>query len=135
MSAKFSKKDNINHKKFYFWGVVLGVAVTLAVMLIFSAVLLFSGIDRSFAAPFATVSVAVGCFVAAFFTSKKIGDKGYIIGLMVGGITFAVITTLSLIFGENGLSVNTLFHFVIIMLSSLAGGIVGVNSKRSKKYI
>ncbi len=136
MSAKLSKQDDMkNNKKFYLWGAIFGVILTLVVMLGFSAILLFGNIDRSFATPFATVSVAVGCFMAAFYTSNKIKDKGYVIGLIVGGITFAVITILSLIFGKNGLSVNTLFHFVIIMLSSLAGGIVGVNSKKSKKYI
>ena len=35
----------------------------------------------------------------------------------------------------NRLTVNTLFHFVIIVLSSLVGGITGVNADKGKKYI
>lgn len=134
MSDDFSKKDTVNKKIAYLSGAILGVLVCLVIMLIFSAVLLFLNIDRAYATPFATVSVAIGCFIAARHTAKKIGDKGYLVGLIIGSVVFTAITALSLILG-NGLSINTLFHFIIMMLSSLVGGITGVNKNKHKKYI
>lgn len=134
MSDEFSKKDNSNKRNAYLIGAVLGVLSTLVIMVIFSAVLLFFNIERAYAVPFATVSLAVGSFIASRYTAKKIGDKGYAVGLIIGLIVFAVITILSLIFG-NGFSLNTLFHFIIIILSSLVGGILGVNSNNHKKFI
>lgn len=134
MSGDFSKKDTVNKKRAYLSGVILGVLVCLVIMLIFSAVLLFLNIDRAYATPFATISVAIGCFNAARHTAKKIGDKGYLVGLIIGSVVFTVITALSLILG-NGLSINTLFHLIIMMLSSLVGGITGVNKNKHKKYI
>lgn len=134
MSGDFSKKDTANKKTAYLSGGILGVLICLAAMLAFSAVLLFLNIDRAYAAPFATISVAIGCFIAARHTAKKIGDKGYLVGLIIGAVVFAVITALSFILG-NGLSLNTLFHFIIMMLSSLVGGIMGVNKNKHKKYI
>ncbi len=134
MSGDFSKKDNVNKKSAYLVGAILGVLSSLAVMLIFAALLLFLNIDRTYATPFATISLAVGSFIASRYAAKKIGDKGYFIGLIIGLVVFIFITTLSLVFG-NGLSLNTLFHFIIIMLSSLVGGITGVNHDRHKKYI
>ena len=134
MSDDFSKKDTVNKKIAYLSGAILGVLVCLVMMLIFSAVLLFLNIDRAYATPFATVSVAIGCFIAARHTAKKIGDKGYLVGLIIGSVVFTAITALSLILG-NGLSINTLFHFIIMMLSSLVGGITGVNKNKNKKYI
>lgn len=134
MSDDFSKKDTVNKKIAYLSGAILGVLVCLVMMLIFSAVLLFLNIDRAYATPFATVSVAIGCFIAARHTAKKIGDKGYLVGLIIGSVVFTAITALSLILG-NGLSINTLFHFIIMMLSSLVGGITGVNKNKHKKYI
>lgn len=127
------KKDNSDKKIAYAKGGILGVIITLVTMLAFAALLLFLNIDRSYAAPFATISIASGSFAAGCYTAKKIGDRGYIIGLIIGGTVFFIITAISLIVG-NKMSINTLFHFVIIMLSSLAGGIVGVN-KTHKKYI
>ncbi len=134
MSAEFSKKNNINKKSAYIKGAVLGVLATVVTMLVFSAVLLFFNIERAYATPFATISLAVGSFIASQYTAKKIGDKGYLVGLIIGSVVFTAITALSLILG-NGLSLNTLFHFIIVTLSSLVGGIMGVNKNKHKKYI
>lgn len=133
MSEEFLKKS-VNKKYAYILGGVIGTVTSLIAMLFFAVILLFLNIDRAFAAPFATVSVGIGSFLASHITAKKIGDKGYIIGLIIGLVVFIFITLLSLILG-NSLSINTLFHFIIIVLSSLAGGITGVNSKKTKKYI
>lgn len=134
MFEDFTKKDNINKKSAYLLGGIVGVLVSVAAMLAFAAILLFLNLDRTYAAPFATISVAVGSFVASRITAKKIGDRGYLVGLIIGLTVFCVITALSLILGNN-LTINTLFHFVIIVLSSLVGGIMGVNADKNKKYI
>lgn len=133
MLNDFFKKNNDSKKFYYIKGTALGVLATVIFMLIFAAVLLFFNIDRLYATPFATISIAIGGFVASFYTAKNIGDKGYLVGLIIGTVVFLVITLLSIIFG-NGFSINTLFHFIIIILSSLVGGILGVNNKH-KKYI
>ena len=134
MSADFSKKDTVNKKSAYLVGAIFGMLGTFAAMLIFAAVLLFFNIDRAYATPFATIILAVGSFIASRYTAKKIGDKGYLIGIIIGAVLFVFITALSLIVG-NSLSLNTFFHFVIIMLSSIVGGIMGVNKDKHKKFI
>lgn len=134
MEQEFSKKSNVNKKSAYLFGTVIGILSTLSAMLVFAGVLLIFDIDRAYSAPFATISLAVGAFIASNATAKKIGDKGYITGLIIGLTVFAIITVLSLALG-NGFSVNTLFHFVIVTLSSLVGGIIGVNGKKRNKYI
>lgn len=134
MQTEFLKKDNHNKKRIYLYSAILGLISTFLSMMFFSALLLFFNIDRTYSVPFATISLAVGSFVASRFAAKKIGEKGYITGLIMGFVVFAFITVISLIFG-NGFSLNTLFHFIIILLSALTGGIVGVNTNKHKKYI
>lgn len=116
-------------------GTIIGVVLTLVSMVIFAAVMLIFNIDRSLSVPFSTVSLAIGCFVAAMYTSKSIGEKGYLVGLAIGIIVFVLVTAISLIITGNGFSYNTLFHFVIILLSSVSGGILGVNKTKKTKYI
>ncbi len=131
------KKDsalNLSKKKIIIKGAVLGIGSLVVMMLIFALIMLL-GADRAYASAFASISLAVGTFVAAFYTAFKIGNKGYLIGLIAGAAVFAVITAVSLIVCGGGLSLNTLFHFIIVMLSSLAGGVAGVNRNSSKKYI
>ena len=134
MEYEFSKKDNVNKRSAYLLGALLGVLSAFASMMSFAAALLLLDIDRAYAKPFATLSLAIGSFFASRKTSKIIGDKGYITGLIVGLTVFVMITLLSLVMG-NGFSINTLFHFIIVTLSSLVGGIMGVNGKKRKKYI
>lgn len=116
-------------------GVILGVGVTLAFMLLFSFIILKTGISRNMAVPFATVSIAAGTFASAFYAAKCVGNKGYLVGIIVGAAVFVLITVISMLVGGGGITVNTLFHFVIILLSSAAGGIIGVNAGKNKNYI
>ena len=119
----------------YIFGFLIGAIVTAVFILIFALVMYLSGAAFKYAPVFATLSVAIGCFVAAFFTAKSQGSKGLLVGAVIGGIAFILITLVSLIVNSGGITLNTLFHFIIIMLSSLIGGIIGVNKGKSHKYI
>lgn len=115
--------------------VLLGVLVTAVFILIFSVFMYFSQMGYEYATVFATVSLAAGTFVSSFYAAKKIGKRGFLTGIIIGGITFLVITLISLFVDKGSITINTLFHFIIILLSSLIGGIMGVNKAANKKYI
>lgn len=119
----------------YIFGFVIGIVVTAVFITLFAVIMYLSGSAFKYAPVFATVSVAIGSLTVAFFTAKKRGSHGLIIGAVIGGITFILITLISLIINRGGVTVNTLFHFIIIMLSSLIGGVIGVNKGKSHKYI
>ncbi|MEE1005721.1 MAG: TIGR04086 family membrane protein [Acutalibacteraceae bacterium] len=119
----------------YILGFIIGAAVTAVFIVLFALIMYLSGAAFKYAPVFATLSVALGCFAAAFFTAKRQGSKGLFAGTVVGGIAFMLITLVSLIVNSGGITLNTLFHFIIIMLSSLIGGILGVNKGKSHKYI
>ena len=132
MSKNNLSKDNK-------WILIIKSAVMLIIssaifMALFSALMYFLELDKDYSPIFATVSVAIGCFLTAYFTSGKIGQKGLITGLITGLSVFILITVISLIFDKGTVTSNTLFHFIIFVLSSLIGGVMGVN-KKSKKYI
>ncbi len=131
------KNNAFTDKNFlkYIIGLTIGVAATLISMFAFSALILVLNLDRQFAAPLATLSVAVGCFLSAYYTAKKRGDRGYLVGLIIGAVSFVLITIISFIIGGSHLSYNTLFHFIICILASAIGGILGVNKGKNKKYI
>ena len=119
----------------YILGFIIGAAVTAVFIVLFALIMYLSGAAFKYATVFATLSVALGCFAAAFFTAKRQGSKGLFAGTVVGGIAFMLITLVSLIINSGVVTVNTLFHFIIIMLSSQIGRILGVNKANSHKYI
>ena len=121
--------------KNYIKSFIIGILVTAAMIMLFALVMYFFETGYKYAPVFATVSVAAGSFAAAFFTARKNASKGLLTGLIVGGITFIVITLISLIINRGGLTSNTLFHLIIIMLASMIGGVTGVNRSNRHKYI
>lgn len=135
MSKEYIKGDTAVKLKRYLFGLIIGTAVTVISAALFALVMYLFEIDSSFAVPFATVSLALGSFVASFFTSKKIGDRGYIVGLLIGTVIFIAVTLIALISSFDGVGINTLLRFIIIILASMIGGILGVNQGKNKKYI
>lgn len=114
---------------------IFEVIFTISPMFVFALILYFLEGGYQYAPLFATISLGIGCFAAAFYTSKKIGEKGLMIGSIIGGITFVIITLLSLATSKDVFTLNTLFKLIILMLLSLIGGVLGVNSKQNRKYI
>ena len=110
------------------------IAVSLIGVLIFATVMYFLEGGYEFSPLFATVSVALGCLVSSLFLARSIGKKGLLIGGAVGFVTFIILTLIALVVNNSGITVNTLFRFIIIMLASIIGGIIGVN-KKQEKYI
>ena len=115
--------------------VLIGTAVAFALLLLFAAGMTALETGFGTAALFATLSVAAGDFAAAFSLAKDSRKNGWLSGLIVGGVTFAVLTAVALALHGGGVTVTTVFRFVILMLSSLIGGILGVGKADARKYL
>ncbi len=130
------KKDLFGKEKpkiaAYIISVIVGAAATFILMLIFSAIMVGADLPDSFATPFASLSTAVGGLVSGFTASKILKSGGLLNGAVTGGVLFFIILIISLFTDKGGLTLNTLFNFVIIMLSALIGGVWGVNRKKKK---
>ena len=104
-------------------------------LLIFAAVMFYLESAFSYSPLFATLAIAVGCFFASFYLGKKTGKKGFLIGLGVGAVVFTIVTLVSLFVNSGSVTVHTLLRLVILLLSSMIGGIIGVNRKANQSYI
>ena len=127
------EKENIK-----IWPLIISVliqtAVTFILVAVFALIINLADLDYKYAPVFGSVAVGLGSLAGAMRYSAKKKSKGYLIGLAFGGATFLIVTLIGLILNGGGLTLNTLFHLINIMLSSLSGGIIGVN-KGGKKYI
>lgn len=128
--------QRVNRKySIYLKSFIIELAVTAAFVLAFAFVMYLFEAGYKYAAVFATISIAAGTFFASLYAARNIGSKGFMTGTVIGGLTFLLVTLISLIVDDGGLTYNTLFHFIIIMLSALIGGITGVNRRNNRKYI
>ena len=125
-------------EKIKIWPLIISVliqtAVTFILVAVFALIINLADLDYKYAPVFGSVAVGLGSLAGAMRYSAKKKSKGYLIGLAFGGATFSIVTLIGLILNGGGLTLNTLFHLIIIMLSAVSGGIIGVN-KGGKKYI
>lgn len=134
MKKDYEKKNSFNYG-LIIKTALLNIITTAAFIFIFAVVMYLAQTGYEFATVFATVSLAAGSLVSAFYLARKIAKKGFLVGLLVGGAEFIIVTLISMFVDKGGITVNTLFHLIIILLSSLIGGIVGVNKAGKQKYI
>lgn len=114
---------------------IIEIAVTAFFVAVFALIMYLAEAGYKYASVFATVSIALGAFAACFYAAGKTGRRGWLTGMIIGGGTFVIVTLVSLISDSGSVTYNTLFHFIIIMLSSLIGAVIGVNRGTSHKYI
>ncbi len=116
----------------YLISVVLGFIITFIFMLLFSVLGVTLGLSDSFATPLASVALAAGSLMSAFIASKKLKKGGLLNGVICGGVIFLISVAVALATHSDSLTLNTLFNFVITMLSALIGGVWGVNQPTKK---
>ncbi len=115
--------------------VILGLVVSFLAILIFAIAMYFLEGGYKYSPLFATLSIAVGCFISSLYLGGVLAKKGILIGLSVGGTVFIVMTLITLIVNSGAVSMHILLRLIILLLSSIIGGIIGVNRKLSQKYI
>ena len=128
--------ENKNNKiKTMIISAVIGLLVTAICIFLFAAVMYFAELDKIYSVILATVSVAFGCFAAAYDFSKRNKSKGFLSGAVTGFSVFIVVMLISFAVDKGAVGINTLFHFIIFLLSGIVGGIMGVNKAINQKYI
>ena len=115
--------------------VILNVFVTALFIFIFSVIMYFVQAGYEYSTVLATVALGAGALISSFYAAKNTKKRGFLVGLLVGGAVFLIVTLISLFVDKGGVTLNTFFHFIIIMLSALIGGISGVNKSNKQKYI
>lgn len=114
--------------------VLAGMAVFIIVMLFFSFIMTLADIPLKIYSLFALVSAGLSGFVSALILagiSQRNGiKKGLECGLIITAIYFV-----SAIFIKQGLNISLLLKPSVIIISSVIGGIYGVNRKTSYKWL
>ncbi|MBQ3052419.1 MAG: TIGR04086 family membrane protein [Clostridia bacterium] len=128
------KQEKINYSMLIIKATIIEILVAAVFICIFGLLMMILELNKIYSPLLANISISIATLVSSYITSKKIGNKGYLTGLIVGGVTFLIITLISFIIDDGSITTNTLFHLIIIILSGMIGGVLGVN-KKQEKYI
>lgn len=103
-------------------------AVFLAVTLFSAATAFVDFSDGAFTA-LSSIALCAGCFAASFTAAKKRRRHGLKTGLFCGAIIFGILLFGGLIFVRSFSAGGFFTKFLIIMICSAIGGIIGVNKQ------
>ena len=80
---------------------------------------------------FKLILVILSFMIGGLYIGKKSGSKGYIEGLKVSAISILIILLLNLLGFNYFFSINLLILYIIIIISTTLGSIIGINKKRN----
>lgn len=107
------------------WTVSLMIYIFLLLTLNYTGLLKYSVIVK-----FNFIIIAIMSFILGVFMGKKTTKKGYLEGLKIGLIITIILFILNLIFYRS-INLNTFVYYLIIVVGSIFGSMLGINLKRS----
>lgn len=115
-----------------------GLIVSIIVTFIFLALSAFasSNLDLNDNAILilSLISTNIGVATGGFIAGKSNKSKGYLVGIINGIICFIVLTIISFLFSNESMTIISLIKLITFVLSSLTGGILGVNLNKKRSF-
>ena len=66
-----------------------------------------------------------------FMEAKKSNTRGFITGLKTGGIFILILLLINLIFFQSQFKFLRILYYLILLITSLFGAIIGINTKKN----
>ena len=111
-------------------GLILGIIILLS--LITSLLNYFSIVPNSLFKWLKLIIPIISFLVGGFYIGKYTNNKGYLEGIKIGAI-FVVIMFLFSILGFSTFKWTMLLYYIILILSSMLGAMIGINRKKENK--
>lgn len=113
------------------YGKTLGIF--LGIILVLCAILACFNLGNILYTKSTDVIIMIGMimiFVFIGFTfGKKAPSKGYLEGLKIGASLIFLLIIINLLFYQTGFSISRLIYYIVLILSSTLGSMVGINKK------
>lgn len=68
-------------------------------------------------------------FLIGFFFGKKAEKKGYLEGIKIGCSLIFLLIMINLLFFQTGFSLERFIYYIVLILSSTLGSMLGINKK------
>lgn len=113
--------------------VLIGALFCALLLLLMSVLLSTQNIPQFAIHPMASFAISAGGFVAGFCCAKIMREKGLAYGAFCGAVLTVIVLLAALALKDNGFGIPALLKTAFIMLSSMLGGVLGVNTRRRRK--
>lgn len=102
-------------------------------MAVITSLINLTGLNSNFISKLGIILTAISFFIIVALASKKINDKGYLLGLKLG-LTFVVLLIMiNLILFRSSINLNRFIYYIILIASGVLGGSFGKNLPSFKR--
>lgn len=109
-------------------GVIRGFFLTLVLLIIYAIMITYGDRGESFKNVALLVISMISVVYACIYSSKKIGKKGYVVGLCVSFLYMLIIYIVSIATGGSPkLTEANLIRLALCMFVGLLSGMLGIN--------
>lgn len=111
-------------------GIALAYIITIIMMLLFSLLLTYTSLKESMIPILNTIIIIVSIVLASIYLTIKIGEKGWMNGMIIGMLYFLILLLLNkIIINDSNLSLISFSKFIISIVTGIIGGMIGINLK------
>lgn len=121
-------KKNIGNKAYFLKGILLAFIITIALIIIFSLLIMFTNIKESKIPLLNNIAMVTSIAISSIYVAFKIKEKGWIQGGLVGIGYCAILLLLNIIFIKP-IQIDLLSgtRLVLATITGIIGGMIGIN--------
>ena len=118
----------INYLKFIGIFLIIELAITFII-----SILNLLGISSGITSLIIFIFNIILFFTLSFINARKKQKRGYLEGLLIGLIFITLMYLIKVILINNSVNITTIIYYIILLITSILGGMFGINKKSDTK--
>lgn len=120
-------------QKLIYYSKLTSIFVIIELMVTFIISLLnLLGLNSGITSIIMLISNILIFFILSYINAYNMKKKGVIQGIILGTVFILLMIIIKLILFNSGFGISTLIYYIILFISSIIGGMFGVNKKSDK---
>jgi putative membrane protein (TIGR04086 family) len=116
-------------------GILVSYIATIPLFLVFALVLSYTDFPEKYVSPVVVIVSAISIMIAGSTATRKIKNKGWLNGSVVGFIYVLILYILSsFVYNNFTIDRHVLLMTILGIILGSIGGIIGINLKRGSNY-
>lgn len=108
------------------------ILIVLLIVLAFAFILTRIDVPESVVSVVTAAALCIGAYVGGYIGARKNRRNGLLLGIICGAVIFIILFLMSIFFAKSAEGLSGGAKLFLVMLCGSIGGIVGVNSKKSR---
>jgi len=130
ISLKAEEKDSVKYYLVMIKALIMALLLSLILVIAYALLLSFTSLSDATMSIVTQSITIISIAFSSIYAGKKIGNKGWIYGLILGLTFIFILTPINILLGQ-AINIDKFFAVKTLMGSTvgLIGGIIGVNLK------